>query len=191
MPYSAQTHWSGCALRSNGRALADEFDPIPTLSVLTRHEVRFVVIGGIAAIAQGYPLPTTDLDVTPARDGENLGRLVTALRELGGKLQLGGGGDPVTFPIEPRFLGEVDSWTLVTRHGSLGLLFAPAGTRGYDDLRRAAHEAELAEGLRVLVASLADVIRMKQASARPKDLAQLPALRQTLEVIRARERRPE
>jgi hypothetical protein len=148
-----------------------------------------VVIGGIAAIAQGSPLPTTDLDVTPARGRENLSRLVSSLLELGAELRIGRGGEPLAFPVEPAFLGEVDSWTLVTPYGPLDLLFEPAGTRGYDDLRRAAHEAELAEGLRVLVASLADVIRMKQASARPKDLAQLPALRQTLEVVRERERR--
>jgi hypothetical protein len=39
------------------------------------------------------------------------------------------------------------------------------------------------------MASLVDVIRSKQAAGRPKDLSQLPALRQTLEVIRERERR--
>jgi hypothetical protein len=41
-----------------------DFDPLPLLATLERHEVEFVVVGGIAAIAQGYPLPTTDLDVT-------------------------------------------------------------------------------------------------------------------------------
>jgi hypothetical protein len=41
----------------------------------------------------------------------------------------------------------------------------------------------------MLVASLPDVIRSKEAAGRPKDLAQLPALRQTLELVRERERR--
>jgi hypothetical protein len=39
----------------------------------------------------------------------------------------------------------------------------------------------------VLVASLRDVIRMKEASAREKDRLQLPALRRTLELIHRRE----
>jgi hypothetical protein len=177
---------NACGRQSNGRGVA-EFDPVPLLSALTRHRVRYVVVGGIAAIAQGHPLPTVDVDVTPARDAENLERLAAAVQELGGELRVGRGGQSLTFPIEPRFLGDVDSWTLTTRYGPLDLLFAPTGTAGYEDLRRAAHEAELAPGVNVFVASLPDVIRMKQASARPKDLAQLPALRQTLEVIRRRE----
>ena len=163
------------------------FEPEAILRVLQAHGVRFLVIGAVAAIAQGYPLPTEDLDLTPARDADNLERLAAALRELGAELR-GGRGGHMPFPIEPTFLGDVDSWTLTTSHGPLDLLFAPAATQGYDDLRRDAAETEIAAGLTVLVASLRDVIRMKEASNRPKDQAQLPALRQTLEVIRQRER---
>ena len=164
------------------------FDPEAILRVLDEHAVRFLVIGAVAAIAQGYPLPTEDLDLTPARDPENLERLAAALQVLGAELRVGSEAS-TPFPIEPRYLGNVDSWTLTTAFGPLDLLFAPAGTRGFDDLRRDAAETEVAGGLSVLVASLRDVIRMKEASNRPKDQAQLPALRQTLEVIRDRERR--
>jgi hypothetical protein len=162
------------------------FDPGRILEVLHRHDVSFVVIGAVAAIAQGYPLPTEDIDVTPAGDPENLERLAGALAELGARMRLPGGGG-LEFPIEAGFLAGNESWTLTTRFGPLDLLFMPAGTRGYDDLRRAAIELEL--GAPVLVAALADVIRSKQAAGRPKDNAQLPALRQTLEVIREREAR--
>jgi hypothetical protein len=79
-------------------------------------------------------------------------------------------------------------WTLTTNAGPLDLVFEPAGTRGYEDLRRSAVEQKL-WGIPVLLAPLIDIIRMKEASNRPKDVAQLPALRQTLEVIRERERR--
>ena len=164
------------------------FEPEAILQVLHAHGVRFVVIGAVAAIAQGYPLPTEDLDLTPARDVENVERLAAALTELGAQLRVAGGA-AVDFPIDPGYLASVDSWTLATRYGPLDVLFAPAATRGFDDLRRDAAETELAEGLHVLVASLRDVIRMKEASNRPKDQAQMPALRQTLEVIRERERR--
>jgi precorrin-2 methylase len=33
------------------------------LSVLTRHEVEFMVVGGVAAILGGAPISTIDLDV--------------------------------------------------------------------------------------------------------------------------------
>jgi hypothetical protein len=55
--------------------------------VLLRHQVRFVVIGGIAAISHGYPLPTEDVDVTPSRDRENVERLARALQELDARLR--------------------------------------------------------------------------------------------------------
>jgi hypothetical protein len=79
-------------------------------------------------------------------------------------------------------------WTLTTRAGDLDLVFEPAGTGGYEDLRQDARRFQVAEGLIVPVASLLDVIRCKQASGRAKDQAQLPILRETLEEIRRRER---
>ena len=157
------------------------------LEPFERAGVKYVVIGAVAAIAQGYPLTTQDLDLTPARDPVNLERIATALRELGAELRVAGGMS-MPFPIDPRFLRESDSWTLVTAHGDLDLVFLPAGTTGYDDLRRDAIEVDLGAGLSVWMASLRDVIRSKEASNRIKDQAQLPALRQTLEVIRRRER---
>lgn len=162
------------------------FDPVRLIDALQRHEVRFIVIGAVAAISQGYPLPTEDFDATPARDPENVQRLVEALRELEARLRTPT--EPVAFPLEVQMLASAESWTLATSAGSLDLLFVPAGTGGYDDLRRDAVEVDLGTGKPVLVASVRDVIRMKEASAREKDRAQLPALRRTLEVIRRRER---
>lgn len=160
-------------------------DPGQLLDVLVRHDVDFILIGAVAAIAQGYPLNTQDLDITPERGAANLERLAVALREIDAHLRIPNDPSGIEFPIEPRFLGSVDSWTLRTPAGDIDLLFAPSGTAGYDDLRRDAVRAEL-WGHEVLVASLVDIIRMKEAAGRPKDLAQLPALRQTLELRRER-----
>lgn len=165
---------------------APRFDPIRALETLDRHGVQHIVVGAFAAVIQGYPLPTYDLDVTPARDPENLERLVAALRELHARLRLPGT-KTVALPIEVPMLEQADTWTLATDAGPLDLVFAPAGTRGYDDLRRDALEEQVG-GVRVVLASIRDVIRMKEASNRPKDQAQIPALRQTLEVIRERDR---
>jgi hypothetical protein len=163
------------------------FDPKPLLRVLQEHDVAFVVVGLVAAVAQGAPTPTLDLDVTPARTPENYARLAAALRELDARLRLPDG-TGLEFPIDPAYLAGNTSWTLITRFGVLDLVFLPAGTRGYDDLRRHAVQVDLGGEKPVLVASLGDVIRMKEAASRPKDQAALPALRQTLEIIRRRER---
>jgi hypothetical protein len=162
-----------------------DFNPESILQLLDEHGVRYVVIGAIAAIAQGYPLNTGDLDVTPARDPDNLERLAAALQELDARLQVSGEPEGVAFPIDADYVGRADSWTLTTRFGSFDLLFVPAGTRGFDDLRRGAVTVDI-DGRDVRMAALIDIIRMKEASGRPKDLAQLPALRQTLEIARER-----
>lgn len=165
------------------------FDPVSILEVLQRFGVRFVVIGGIAAISQGSPLPTDDLDVTPARDEGNLRRLAGALRELEARLRVPGDGvQGVAFPLDEAMLSGAETWTLVTRLGDLDLAFAPSGTRGYEDLRRDATEVQLGDDppVRALVASLADVIRSKETANRPKDRAQLPALRLALDMLRDR-----
>lgn len=164
-----------------------DFDPAEVLRVLERHGVRYVVIGALAAAASGAPVVTRDLDVTPARDPENLERLATALRELGARLRTSDA-QGVAFPIVAEMLAGAETWTLTTSAGDLDIVFQPAGTRGYDDLGRDASRLEIGEGVSVLVASLADVVRSKEASARAKDLAQLPLLRQTLERVRERER---
>ena len=74
-------------------------------------------------------------------------------------------------------------WTLTTLHGDLDLVMSPAGTGGYPDLIKDAGELRVAvdPDLEVRVASLADVIRSKEAAGREKDRATLPLLRRTLE----------
>jgi hypothetical protein len=155
------------------------------LEALQRNGVDFIVVGAAAAISQGSPLPTYDLEVTPARNPQNIERIVAALLEIDAKLRTPT--EAVAFPIDPRMLEAGEAWTLETSFGSLDLVFVPAGTQGYDDLRRDALPVDLGTGHPVLVASLRDVIRMKEASNREKDRAQLPALRRTLEVIRRRQ----
>ncbi len=161
------------------------YDASAIISALQERGVRFVVIGAVAAIAHGSPLPTEDMDVTPDRSEDNLDALAAALTDLDAKLRTPQG--PVDFPIDARMLAANAMWTLSTRVGDLDLVFEPAGTGGYDDLRRNALELDLGSGTPALVASLSDVIRSKEAAGRQKDVAQLPALRQTLEIVRQRE----
>jgi hypothetical protein len=164
-----------------------DFEPGQILRALEAHHVRYVVIGAIAAIAAGVPILTTDLDVTPARSRENLERLALALRDLDAKLRSASAPEGVPFPIEAEMLATADSWTLTTRAGDVDLMFLPAGTQGYDDLRGGARRERIA-GVTVSVAALADVIRSKEAANREKDSMQLPILRRTLEQTRQRER---
>jgi hypothetical protein len=137
-------------------------------------------------VIHGVPVVTEDIDITPARDAENLERLADALRELQPRLRTADEPDGVSFLVDARMLGEADTWNLSTALGDLDVAFSPAGTAGYDDLHRSATSVELGSGLVIRVASLADVIRSKEAAGREKDRAQLPLLRRTLEELRVR-----
>lgn len=143
------------------------------LSTLKRHDVRYVVIGGVAAILQGSPLLTQDIDICYEHSPENSENLAAALIELEAKLR----------GVEAKTFRNRGSFTFTTRAGPLDCMGEPAGTKGYEDLIHSAVTMEL-EGYKVLVASVDDLIRMKKAAGRPKDLMmaeELGALREVIE----------
>ena len=160
-----------------------EFDPVALLRVLRAHQVDFLVVGGIAARLRGAPLLTQDVDIVPSADRDNLERLAKALQALDARLRTTTEPDGMPFPFDPGLLESATVWTLVTKHGDLDLVMSPSGTGGYRDLVVDADELKVAVGpdLTVKVASLADVIRSKEAAGREKDRAALPLLRRALE----------
>jgi hypothetical protein len=143
------------------------------LEGLEGHGVRYVVVGGIAARLLGSPTVTRDLDICYARDPENLAALAKLLTELHAHLR---GADPgLPFQLDARRLRASDTFTLETDAGDLDLLGSPAGTDGFADLARGASRTNLG-GIDVLVASVDDLIRMKRAAGRPKDLIEVEVL---------------
>lgn len=156
------------------------FDPLRLIQTLRRHEVRFVLIGGIAARLWGSPTVTNDLDLCYARDPENLERLATALRELGARLR--GAPPDLPFLLDARTLAAGDAFTFVTDAGALDVMGFPAGSGGFDALGRTAEKMEIG-GEPVLVAAIEDLIRMKEAAGRPKDRVELEILHALREEI--------
>jgi hypothetical protein len=158
------------------------FAPLDALEALVGHRVRFVVIGGFAAQLLGSSLLTGDLDICYSRDDENLVGLSKALRALGARLR--GAPKGVSFVLDSKTLRAGDRFTFETAAGALDCLGAPAGIPGgYEELERAAEELEI-DGYRVKVASIDDLIRMKRAAGRPKDLRvveELGALRDEID----------
>ncbi|HEY4104728.1 MAG TPA: hypothetical protein VGM44_12595, partial [Polyangiaceae bacterium] len=55
---------------------------LKVIEVLTRHQVAFIVVGGVAAVLQRVPINTQDIDVVHDRSAENVERLIAALTEL-------------------------------------------------------------------------------------------------------------
>ena len=157
------------------------FDPLRALRALLDRGVRFVVIGGFGGRLYGSPSVTNDLDVCYARDRDNLEAMASALVDL--KARLRGTPEDVPFLLDADTLARGDHFSFSTDAGSLDVMGTPAGVKGFDELDRTATEMDL-DGVRVRVASLDDLIRMKQAARRPKDLIEaevLGALRDELD----------
>jgi hypothetical protein len=163
-----------------------DFRPQEILRVLDRHGVRYVLVGDLAAVLHGAAHVTTDVDVVPEDAQANLERLSAALRELNARIRTTGEADGIPFDHSAESLTRVRVWNLQTSMGDLDITFQPSGTRGYDDLRRDVVTMDI-RGVEVPVASLADVVRSKEAAGRARDRAVLPALRELL----ARQRRAE
>lgn len=154
------------------------------LRVLVDQGVDFVVVGGIAGIARGSAYMTEDLDIAYSREPENLERLATALQQLGARLR----GAPEDLPFTPdaRTLQAGAHFTFDTSMGSLDLLDRPDGSPRFEELRRRAGPPIDVDGLPVLVASLDDLIAMKEATGRPRDQVVASELRMLADELRDR-----
>jgi hypothetical protein len=156
-------------------------DFVGALQALTRHKVDFVLIGGLAARLHGSPTVTIDVDICPSRESDNLERLAEALREMNAQLRTVG--EDVPFKVDAGSLERTLNLTLTTMYGALDILAEPSGTSGYSELAANAKTYEL-DDLQLKVASLEDLMRMKEAAGRPKDRIELEilgALREELE----------
>ncbi|TML12174.1 MAG: hypothetical protein E6G31_10180 [Actinobacteria bacterium] len=144
----------------------DRYDPGPAIEALADAGIDFVLIGGLAGIAQGSAYPTYDLDIMYSRERANLERLAALLRDLGATLR--GAARHLPFILDADTLEEGGNFTFETPHGALDILAYPAGAPKYEDVKSAADEIDFA-GRRILVASLDHLIAMKDAAGREKD----------------------
>jgi hypothetical protein len=151
-----------------------EFDLRSLLEALHQHDVRFVVIGGVAVSAHGFVRGTEDLDLVPDPDPENLERLTDALSALESTLPTVGGRsfDPAT---DTRVIRQGGNVTATTKFGALDVVQRAQGVPSYSQLTKDAVESDLL-GIPVCVCSLARLREMKEAQSRTQDLLDLENL---------------
>ena len=157
-----------------------KFDEV--LRVLTRNEVEFIVVGGVAAILQGSPLTTEDIDVVYLATDDNNARLARALDELEARYF-----DPAGPNIQPDLarLASMTMHLLETSCGRVDVLRTIGKDLVYQDLEERSRVLEVAE-FRVRVLELETIIETKEHADRPKDRYQLLFLRQLLAEIQQR-----
>jgi transcriptional regulator with XRE-family HTH domain len=152
------------------------FDPYAILAALERRRVDYVVIGGLARIAQGAEETTTKIEIVPSIHGDNPQRLTLALDDL----------DAVeSVQAAPGTVGAL-ARVFESSRGRVEVDAEPAGTRGgYDDLRRAATREPIGRGLRIPIASIADLARLIAALGPARDLPTLIDLRRLQSLTRS------
>lgn len=148
---------------------------VELLGVLVRHEVEFVVVGGVAAVINGAPITTSDLDILHRRTPENVRRLVAAVTEI-----------DATFRTDSRKIRPNESHLLGPGHvllqttlGVLDSLGTIETNTTYEDVLVDTFVTEVA-GLSIRALTLERLIKVKEQAGRPKDLRMLPELRATL-----------
>ena len=146
------------------------------LGRLIEAEIRFVLVGGLAVNAWGYMRGTRDVDLVPDPDRENLAKLDTLLRELEGKVDVGGQllhTDAIT-----TFLRTGDRTLVRTALGEVDVLQGLPQVPPYAQLAEKATEIDM-DGLVVRVCSREHLLEMKRAGNRHRDKDDLEALEGT------------
>lgn len=156
-----------------------ERTPVRFLELLRRlveGEVEFIIVGGVAAVLEGAPVSTFDLDIVYAMTDENVERLASVLESLDAAYV-----DPAGRRISPdrdRLAGG-GHHLLRTRLGRLDVMAFIGEEQTFEDLLKDSVERTLHD-LSVRILSLAALISAKQAIGRPKDRAVLDLLKETL-----------
>jgi predicted nucleotidyltransferase len=139
-----------------------------TLGALNRARLEAVMIGNAAAALHGAPVTTIDVDFMFRDTPGNLRKLKAVARELGAVIMR------PYYPVSKLY-------RLTNDDRGLQLDFMPAihGIRSFEGLKTRASLIRI-NGEEGLLASLEDIIRSKKSAARPRDVAVLPILQQTL-----------
>ncbi len=156
-------------------------EPEALLAVLAAHEVEYIVVGGYAVAAHGFPRATQDVDICPRPSDQNLRRLAAALEELEaepiGLDELGN-----EFDLRPDLEGLKfgDNWVLITEHGRLDVMQHLKGLGedggGWAELRPHAVQRSFL-GHQCFFCSYGDLLKMKIAADRDQDRVDVRTLK--------------
>jgi hypothetical protein len=144
--------------------------------------VEAIVVGMAAAVIQGVPTMTWDLDIVHRRTPENVERLLRVLADIDAVAR----GDARRLRAGASHLMGPGHILLSTTFGDFDCLGAIDGARGYDELLARSREIEL-DGRPMRVLALEELVSIKRRAGRPKDLAGIPYIESTLAELARRE----
>jgi hypothetical protein len=146
------------------------------LGTLAAHNVNFILVGGVAAIFNGAPIATFDVDIVHDRDLGNIARLLSALSELGAVYRQPGR----ELRPDTSHLAGLGRQLLTTKFGLLDVLGAIGDGHDYADLLPHTTEVDIGEKAAIRVLNIEMLIQSKHEVSGEKDKAVLDILRRTL-----------
>lgn len=141
------------------------------LRVLNRHEVEYLVVGGVAAVIHGAPTTTFDLDALIRVSSANAQKILDALDELDARFREH---QEIVRPSE-RDLTAGGHLLLMTNAGPLDILGFAGRGHTYEDLASKSDTVETSAG-EVRVVDLESLIAMKRELGRAKDISAVELL---------------
>lgn len=144
------------------------FDPLAALAHLARHDVDFVLIGGLALRALGSNRVTNDIDICYSTDPENLRRLAAALEAMDARRITDLHPEGVETHVTGPYLERERMFAFMTIFGQLDCLASPAGIATYDELKAESRRTELGK-VTAYLPTPAALRRMKTARGWPVD----------------------
>jgi hypothetical protein len=148
------------------------------IAALKDANVEFLIVGGLAAVLNGTPVNTFDVDVVHRRSPENVDRVLQVLETLDAVYRIQP--ERRLRPGRAALLGAGHQ-NLITKHGPLDVLGAIGEGLGYEELLPASTEMRILPDLSAHVLNLEALIAIKEQVNGEKDRAMLPILRCALE----------
>jgi predicted nucleotidyltransferase len=154
------------------------------LKALNVHNVKYIVIGGTAAIAQGSSHLTFDFDICYARDKENLENLIKAIAPFHPYLR--GAQKDLPFIFDVKTLQTGLNFTLSTDVGDIDLIGELSGLGSYNEVIKYSERLQIYD-IECYVLTLEGLIKNKRAIGRPKDKNLLIELEALLQIRKSKQ----
>lgn len=142
--------------------------------------VRYVIVGGVAVVLQGYVRATADLDLMVDLVADESGKAIEALTALGLRPRA---------PVDAKDFADPEKRDQWTREKGMKVfsMFDPSNPMrevdlfvenpmDFEDVWKRAKLMDI-NGTPARVASIGDLIELKRISGRPKDLADIEELK--------------
>lgn len=146
---------------------------------LQKHKVRYLLIGGVAVNLWGIERSTKDIDLSLALDKDNVLKLVAAMKDMGLVPKV---------PVKPEDLADPEKRAFWQEEKNMVVFSFEHPDNPYilidiminnplDFEQMYARRKELESwGTKLTVASVEDIIKLKQVAGRAQDLSDIEAL---------------